>query len=237
MRLMLKRFRNNPKVRKVFWVTVIILIVIVLVYIGLQGGQYFTRRGIRQLQLFIRSYGPISPLIVVILIIASTAIPPLPLPIPLIEIAAGLLYGFFAGFLLVWFSQVVSSLVAYWMTRILGRRFFKKLLSNNIFNFYRRYINQKGPLAVFVTRATLAAPFNVVSFLSGLTQMNVWQFFVATALGTIPESLLFTFVGSIIRSTRLSLWYVFILIVILGAVGPVLTYAVIRSVSGKRSKS
>jgi uncharacterized membrane protein YdjX (TVP38/TMEM64 family) len=219
-----KKIRNNPTIRKILLTIAIFIGIAVVVYLIIQGRHYFNRRGIRQMQTVINSYGSWSPFALIFLIVISTVIPPLPLPIPLIEMAAGLIFGFGEGFLLVWASQIIGSVAAFVMTRIIGRSVFRRILENKIFNFYRRYIHDKGPLAIFTIRATMASPFNVVSFLAGLTQMKILNFTIATILGTIPESLLFSYIGSLLQSMRLRLWYIFILTVLLGAIGPVLMY-------------
>jgi uncharacterized membrane protein YdjX (TVP38/TMEM64 family) len=221
---MLKNIRNNTAIRKILLILAIIIGIAVLVYLIIQGRHYFNRRSLRQMQGVINSYGSWAPIAIILLIVISTLIPPLPLPIPLIEMAAGLIFGFGEGFLLVWTGQIIGSIGAFIMTRMIGKSIFKRILENRIFNFYRRYIHKKGPLAIFTIRATMASPFNVVSFLAGLTQMKILQFSTATVLGTIPESLLFSFIGSFLKSMRLRLWYIFILTVLLGAIGPVLMY-------------
>jgi uncharacterized membrane protein YdjX (TVP38/TMEM64 family) len=101
-------------------------------------------------------------------------------------------------------------------------------LNNRLFNFYKDYIHKNGPRAIFICRLTLAAPFNIVSYLAGLTQMNIISFSLATILGTIPEAALFTFVGSILKHTRLRLWYIFILAVIIGSAGTILMFLMMK---------
>jgi uncharacterized membrane protein YdjX (TVP38/TMEM64 family) len=221
---MFKSIRSNKKIRKILLVLAIIIGVAVLVYCIIQGRHYFNRRGIRQMQTVINSYGSWAPIAIILLIVISTMIPPLPLPIPLIEMAAGLIFGLGEGFLLVWIGQIIGSIGAFIMTRMIGKSIFKRLLENKIFNFYRQYIHKKGPLAIFTVRATMASPFNVVSFLAGLTDMKLLNFSIATVLGTIPESFLFSFVGSLLQSMKLRIWYIFILTVLLSAIGPVLMY-------------
>lgn len=207
----------NKKARKIVTIIAIIIVVGALTYIILHGRHYFSHRNIRSIQSLIKSYGYLSPLIVMFLIFLSTAIPPLPLPIPLIEITAGLMFGFLPGFMFVWISQIGSSLFAFGISRLIGKHFFKKIVNNHIFDPYTHYIREKGSMAVFVIRTTMAAPFNIISFLAGLTQMHVFDFTVATAFGTILESAFYVYIGTLLRSTRLRLWYVFILVVVLGA--------------------
>jgi uncharacterized membrane protein YdjX (TVP38/TMEM64 family) len=219
-----KNVRNNATIRKILVALAIIIGVALLVYLIVHGRHYFNRVSLRQMQTVINSYGSWSPVAIIFLIVISTVIPPLPIPIMLIEIAAGLIFGFGNGFLLVWISQIIASLAAFIMTRIIGKSIFRRILENRIFNFYRRYIHNKGPLAVFMIRATMASPLNVVSFLAGLTQMHIIDFTIATILGTIPEALLFSYIGSLLQHTHLRLWYIFVLIVLLSALGPVFMY-------------
>jgi uncharacterized membrane protein YdjX (TVP38/TMEM64 family) len=162
------------------------------------------------------------------LIILSTVIPPLPLPVPLIEIAAGLALGSTEGFIIVWFSQVISSLLAFLLARFFGKRLFAWVPDSKLWKAYRLFVNQKGPLAVFLVRAMMAAPFNIISFVAGVTEMKTLSFTLATIFGTIPESLLFTFLGTQLRDIHLSLWYLFIILVLLGVAGSLITLGTMR---------
>jgi len=215
-------------------IVALVIIIGVSVYLIIHARQYFNRRLVRQMQRMIASYGVWSPFVVIALIFISTAIPPLPLPVPLVEIAAGLLFGFGEGFLLVWIAQMVSSLFAFFSTRLVGRRFIKRLLEYKLFVPFKAYIEEGGPIAVLITRATMAAPFNIVSFMAGVTSMNAGEFTLATAVGTLTESALYPFIGSVLRQTRLSLWRIFIVVVLVGAIGPVVTYAVMKILQSKR---
>jgi uncharacterized membrane protein YdjX (TVP38/TMEM64 family) len=182
----------------------------------------------------ISSYGSWSPVVVVALIFISTAIPPLPLPVPLIEIAAGLLFGFWEGFLLVWLGQMISSIFAFAITRYAGQRFLKRFFEYKLFTPFKSYIQNGGTWAVLIARATMAAPFNIVSFLAGATSMKIGSFSLATAVGVLIESSLYPFVGSVLGTTRLSLWRIFIVVIIVGAIGPVISYAVMNILQAKK---
>ncbi len=205
-----------------------------LFFIVFHGQRYFSRREIRLLNTQISSFGPLSPLVVFFLILLSTAIPPLPLPVPLIEIAAGLIFGFWPGFLLVWISQVVSSLFAFFLSRFFGKHLFKNILNSHIWDFYRRYLEKKGATAVFITRMTMAAPFNIVSYLAGLTRIKTNQFLIATAMGTIPEAILFTIIGVQLKNIHIRLWYLFIALTGLGLLGIISTFIMMRSSQRKK---
>ncbi len=222
------------------WITLTVLSVIViaaLLYVSITSGRaYFRRRNIRLMARAVNDYGLLAPLAVFFLIFISTVIPPLPLPIPLIEIAAGYVFGFGEGLVLVWISEIISSLAAFAITRYLGRKLFKKILASKFVIPYRQYVERNGAWAIVVTRVFMAAPMNIVSFLAGLTPMNPWLFVGATALGIVPEAILYPYVGMLLKTTRFSLWRLFIIIVIIGAIGPAAIYIFTRIRKSGQSK-
>lgn len=220
----------NPKVKFIFSFLAIAIILATAIYLVLHGQSYFSRRELKQTRRFIRSFGMLSPLVLLLLILLSTLVPPLPLPIPLLEIAGGMVLGFWGGFVTVWLSQIFSSFAAFQLSRRLGRKFMEKFTHNKIVKFYEAFLKRRGPVAVLMLRATMGTPFNSISYLAGLTQMRIVSFLGATILGTIPEALIFTFIGSRLRSLHLNLWYLFVGVVIIGAIGSISTLLTMRFV-------
>lgn len=222
---MRKMFKKH---RTLIILTICITIVVLLVIFISQGKNPVSRGSIRFIRSLIRSFGNFSGVAVIFLITLSTMIPPLPLPVPLIEIAAGLVFGFIPGFLICWIGQIISSLIAFYFARYFGKRVLNRLTKNKFFESYREYLTEKGPLAIFIVRATLANPFNIVSYLAGFTNMKVMNFLIPTILGSVTEALIFAFVGSRIRMFYFQLWYLFAFILITSAVGIIGTYIVIK---------
>ncbi|MGD0523414.1 MAG: VTT domain-containing protein [Candidatus Microgenomates bacterium] len=227
---------KKPNYRKILLIAGGIILAIVVVIIILNGRHYFSRRSIRQIRQFVSSYGTWSPLAVFFLILISTVIPPLPLPVPLVEIASGVLFGFWWGFIVTWVSQIGSSLVAFAISRLFRKSFLGKFLNIKILSAYKNFLEKKGATAVFITRVTMAAPFNVTSYLAGFTHMKLWKFLLATVFGTITETALYAFVGSKLRGSHFNLWYLFIIVVATSVIGYILTYLVVHFSQPKNSK-
>lgn len=225
MRNIRKVFKKH---RTLVVLTLVVIATIVVVILVSQGKNPVSRGSIRFIRSLINSFGNFSGLAVIFLIVLSTMIPPLPLPVPLVEIAAGLVFGFVPGFFICWIGQIVSSLTAFYFARYFGKSILKRFINNKFLDSYREYLTEKGPLAIFIVRATLANPFNVVSYLAGLTNMSLSKFLIPTALGSITESLIFAFVGSRIRMFYFQLWYLFAFILITSAIGVIGTYIVIK---------
>jgi uncharacterized membrane protein YdjX (TVP38/TMEM64 family) len=223
----------SKKLRKVnieSWLFIILTLVIVAVtvYFVWHGQNEFNRHEVRQIRILIQSYGFWSPLVVVFLVFLSTAIPPLPLPVPLVELAAGVAFGFWEGFLVIWFSQVFSSLFAFYISRFFRKGIFARFLENKRWSWYQNYLDQKGFWAILITRSTMSAPFNIISFLAGLSTIGTWNFLLATALGTIPESVLYSFIGSRLRQLRVNFTLLTFLVIGTGIVGFLFTLLMMR---------
>jgi len=196
-------------------IVAILATVIASVYTVATGRHYFTNRNLRQIGTELRNYGIWSPIVIFLLILTSALIPPLPLPISFLEISSGIIFGFWPGIVLAWFSQIVSFIICFLLSKKIGKIFIGKIINLPIFSFYKQYIEKKGAWAIFVFRATLSSPFNV-SYFAGLIKMNGWKFFIASAFGVIPEVVFFVFLGTLINDhIRFRLWYVFLFLLIL----------------------
>src|SRR5258708_7118018 len=103
------RMRHMKMFRFILAVLLSVCIGFFFLFLFTHSRTYFGRRVILGEQRYILSYGGWAPVFVFSLILLSTIIPPLPLPVPLIEIAAGFAFGFLPGALVVWISQVLSS--------------------------------------------------------------------------------------------------------------------------------
>jgi uncharacterized membrane protein YdjX (TVP38/TMEM64 family) len=150
------------------------------------------------------------------LILITTLVPPIPLPTNLLEAAGGLIFGFWPGLVLIWASMLISNICAFFLSKIIGKHYLSTLSNNKFIGFYKKYLDRRGALAVFVFRATMSMPFNI-SYLAGLVQMKWHKFTLATALGLLPETVLFVYLGSLISERmrlhiRLSLIVVILII-------------------------
>jgi uncharacterized membrane protein YdjX (TVP38/TMEM64 family) len=209
---------------------VVIAIAILLILVGLFfllcGHNPLTRRGLRILQKYILSYGAIAPLIIVIMILLSTIIPPLPLPVPLVELASGAIFGFWEGWLIVWLGQIISSFVAFAVVRFFNKKFMGKWLRNKRWDFYQNYLKKSGTTAILVTRGTMSSPFNIISFLAGVSPIPWTSFLWATAVGVIPETLLYSFIGSRLRELHIRFIWLSTIILAIGLAGFGITFLV-----------
>ena len=143
---------------------------------------------------YFRSLGVWAPIISIALMIAQGILAPLPSFV--ITAANGLAFGIPFGFLISWTGGMAAAIVMFWLARFLGAGFVEKVTKQNrLLHQANRYSGKNGFFLIFVARLIPIVSFDFISFLAGLSQISFRSFFVATALGQIPGTILYTIVG------------------------------------------
>ena len=145
---------------------------------------------------FVASYGPYAMLVSALLMVFQSLIAPL--PAFLITFANASLFGWWQGAILSWSSAMVGAALCFWIARLLGRDFVEKLTSKTglakIDGFFAKY----GRQSVLIARLLPFMSFDVVSYAAGLTSMGFWPFLLATGLGQLPATIIYSYVGGML---------------------------------------
>lgn len=149
-----------------------------------------------------------------------------PLPAFIVTFANGLLFGWAWGALLSWSSAMLGAALCFGIARALGRPVVEKVVggtkaleSSDL--FFRRY----GSRAILIARLLPFVSFDVISYGAGLTTTSLPRFLVATGIGQLPATLLYSYLGeNLTGSARVLFWVFSITAVVLVAawsLGPV----------------
>lgn len=142
---------------------------------------------------FVESYGAYAAVISFILMILQSLIAPL--PAFLITFANANLFGWWQGAILSWSSAMVGAALCFLIARVLGRDVVEKLTSKaglqQIDTFFERY----GKHSILIARLLPFISFDAVSYAAGITSMNFRSFFIATGLGQLPATIVYSYVG------------------------------------------
>jgi len=134
-----------------------------------------------------------APLFVLFQIIAVL----LMFPVWGIFMIGGYLFGTLAGIGLAWIGFQIGSLCAFLFARTVGRNWVKARFSNNQkFKGFETRLNDNGFKAILITRLTLIFPTNMLNLLAGISSINVQQFVIGSAIGSIPLIGIYTFFGA-----------------------------------------
>lgn len=145
---------------------------------------------------FVASYGGYAAVISFLLMIFQSLAAPL--PAFLITFANANLFGWWQGAILSWSSAMAGAAVCFFVARILGRDVAEKLTSKaglaQIDTFFEKY----GKNTILICRLLPFVSFDIVSYAAGLTSMSFGSFFLATGLGQLPATIVYSYVGGML---------------------------------------
>lgn len=121
-----------------------------------------------------------------------------PLPAFLITFANANLFGWWQGAILSWTSAMAGAALCFYISRVLGRdvaeRFTSKAGLKQVDAFFEKY----GKSTILVCRLLPFVSFDLVSYGAGLTSMSFGSFFLATGIGQLPATIVYSYVGGML---------------------------------------
>lgn len=156
----------------------------------------FAAVDIQQMKEYILSFGMWAPIVSFLLMVFQSIVAPL--PAFLITFANAGLFGWVKGALLSWSSAMAGAALCFFVARFYGRELVEKLTSKTALESVDRFFAKHGKYAVLIARLLPMVSFDVVSYAAGLTSMGFWEFFVATGIGQLPATIIYSYVGDIL---------------------------------------
>ena len=145
---------------------------------------------------FIDEYGAYAMLVSAGLMVLQSIMAPL--PAFLITFANANLFGWWQGAILSWSSAMLGAALCFYISKILGRDIVEKLTSKagleNVDKFFEKY----GKQSILIARLLPFISFDIVSYAAGLTSMGFLSFFIATGLGQLPATIVYSYVGGML---------------------------------------
>lgn len=175
--------------KKIVSITFILIIVLITYFIF----KIFTPEKIRNI---IQSHGKNSAIIYILLF---SILPIFFFPVPILALAAGISFGLFEGVIYTIIGAMINSSIMFIMAKKFAKdkvlEIFRKKISKK---WYDKIINaekNKGIFIIFLMRLLPIAPYNVINYLSGLTEISFFKYSLATFFGIIPGTFVFLNVG------------------------------------------
>ncbi len=124
------------------------------------------------------------------------------LPGSLLTAGAGFAYGPLWGTLLVSPVSVTASALPFVLARSVARRSVsRRVAGNSRFAAIDGAIGSGGFKIVLLLRLSPILPFNLLNYALGLTPIRLRDYILASALGMLPGTLLYVYLGSLVTST------------------------------------
>lgn len=157
---------------------------------------YLSMLNLESLKQYILSFGIWAPIISFILMILQSVAAPL--PAFLITFANAALFGWVKGALLSWTSAMAGAALCFYIARFLGRDTVEKLTSKFAIDSVDEFFNKYGKHTILIARLLPFMSFDLVSYAAGLTSMSFISFFIATGIGQLPATIIYSYVGDML---------------------------------------
>lgn len=145
---------------------------------------------------FVESYGMYAAAVSFALMILQSVAAPL--PAFLLTFANASLFGWWQGAILSWSSAMAGAAVCFFIARVLGRDAVEKITSKTGLKQIDVFFEKHGRLSILIARLLPFISFDIVSYAAGLTSMSFWSFFVATGIGQLPATIIYSYVGGML---------------------------------------
>lgn len=164
------------------------LLVLVLTGWGTFLWEVFSDR--ERVQQVLDGAGTLAPLLYVVFLIVQAVVAPL--PAPAVAMAGGYGFGVVEGFFLTWVGSLAGGVISFGISRLFGRRF---VAESGRAGRLDRFVEEHGAVLIFVLRLIPLVSFDAISYAAGLSSIRFRSFLLATALGMMPGTFAFVYLG------------------------------------------
>jgi uncharacterized membrane protein YdjX (TVP38/TMEM64 family) len=158
------------------------------------GGRFFDVRGfLKAVLLQVQALGPAGPLLfIAAYVLACVTF----FPGVVLTLGAGILWGVLKGTLIVLTGATLGASVAFLVSRKLARGWILRRFANlPRLAAIDAATEKEGWKIVALIRLSPVFPFIAMNFIFGLTRIPFWQYAAATAIGLIPITMMFVYLG------------------------------------------
>jgi uncharacterized membrane protein YdjX (TVP38/TMEM64 family) len=166
-----------------------IIAVIVLVLWFNQNYLQLTPADIRT---WILSYGWLAPILYLIL---YTVRPLVLFPASVLSLTGGLAFGAVWGTVLTVIGATAGAVLSFMVARYMGKSLVRMDWKGS-FAKVQTQLEKRGLLYVLLLRLIPLFPFDLISYVSGISKIQFRAFFVGTLFGIIPGTFAYNFLGS-----------------------------------------
>ncbi|WP_101773171.1 TVP38/TMEM64 family protein [Peptostreptococcus faecalis] len=186
---------DNNKKKIIIAAFLVALIVIYKIFL-----ENITAQGIRD---WVNSFGVLAP---IAYIVVWAILPIFFFPVPVLALAGGLSFGLIDGTIYTLIGAIINSSFMFWIANIFAKEMVTKYLEKKMpKKWWDRFMNaekKEGFLIVFICRLIPALPYNVINYVSGLTNISFLNYSLATAIGILPGTIIFLNVGDKILDVK-----------------------------------
>jgi uncharacterized membrane protein YdjX (TVP38/TMEM64 family) len=121
-----------------------------------------------------------------------------PLPSEIVLLSTGMIWGWFYGGLMGIIGSMAAGLLCYYISKRGGRPLAEKFIGNKAIDIADDFIGKHGMKAIIITRFIPIIPFDVISYTSGLVDIDIKKYTIGTLIGSIFRAFFYATLGSLL---------------------------------------
>lgn len=227
-----RRIFTSKKARRrtVIWFVIIGAVLI--------GGLVLFRRYVpwltdaEALRMGIESYGPLAPVVFILLQAAQVIVAPIPGQV--LGFVSGYLFGTLYGTVYSLIGAAIGSYIVFRLSRRYGRTYVERAIDPLLIEKFDTFAGRRGLTALFVVFLVPGIPDDAICFVAGLTELRIRDMVLVSILGRVPGYLLINAAGAQLAADRvLEMGILVAIVLILTVVGYLWRTEVLRALSGQ----
>jgi uncharacterized membrane protein YdjX (TVP38/TMEM64 family) len=152
---------------------------------------------------FLRRWGELSPSSAAVLALVFVAGGLVPMPRTFLSLAAGVVFGM-PAIPVIMPSTTLGSLIAFLLARhLFAERLWRAIADKPRLVAIMNAVNAEGWRIVGLCRLASPIPSTIQNAIFGLTRIELWPYLWATFLFTIPQTILYVYLGAIGKAALL----------------------------------
>lgn len=156
----------------------------------------FSSMSVEMIVGYVRSFGVYAAVVSFFLMMFQSLAAPL--PAFLITFANAAVFGWWQGAILSWTSSMAGAAMCFYVARILGRDAVEKITSKFALESVDGFFDKYGKHTIIICRLLPFISFDYVSYAAGLTSIGFISFFIATGIGQLPATIIYSYVGGML---------------------------------------
>lgn len=195
-------YKKNTNFKRLILIGLILIAILIYMFVpSVNRGlntimKMFATGDFEVVKAFVASYGIYAAIVSFLLMVLQSIVAPL--PAFLITFANANLFGWWKGAILSWSSAMVGAGLCFYIARILGRDVVEKLTSKSGLKNIDDFFEKHGKMSILIARLLPFISFDIVSYAAGLTSMSFLSFFIATGIGQLPATIVYSIVGGML---------------------------------------
>lgn len=186
-----KKTQNSIEEKKMNYIKIAVIIAIAVASI------FVVRKiSLEEIKTWVLGHGAWAA---VIYIATFVVLPIFFFPVPVIVLAGGTIFGLFKGTLYTMIGVLINTPIMYFIGRFLLKDFVHNFVNNHMSEKLRNALqstNQKVlALALFIIRLSPIFSYNLVNYISGVTEIKFLPYILTTIAGVLPGVIVFINIG------------------------------------------